>query len=63
MSNVNQQFPAPNDVVYSVATIHEALVPSTLPGVMQLTTGRLIRLEASSWKECLNEINEACAYG
>lgn len=63
MSTVNNQFPTPNDVFYSVATTHEALAPYSLPGVMKLATGRVIRLDASSWKDCFDEINEACAYG
>ncbi|KAG1049736.1 hypothetical protein G6F43_007948 [Rhizopus delemar] len=52
-----------NNTVYTLATIHEALIPSSLDGVMQLATGIIIKVDSAAWKECLAEINEACAYG
>ncbi|EIE75544.1 hypothetical protein G6F46_013273 [Rhizopus delemar] len=52
-----------NNTIYTLATIHEALTPSSLDGVMQLATGVIIKVDSAAWKECLAEINEACAYG
>jgi hypothetical protein len=63
MSAINNQSPANNSVIYSVTNVHETLVPSSLDGVMQLPTGSVIRVEAARWKNCLDEINEACSYG
>ncbi|EIE76800.1 hypothetical protein RO3G_01504 [Rhizopus delemar RA 99-880] len=51
-----------NNTIYTLATIHEALTPSSLDGVMQLATGVIIKVDSTAWKECLAEINEACAY-
>ncbi|KAG1562966.1 hypothetical protein G6F47_000554 [Rhizopus delemar] len=52
-----------NNTAYTLAIIHEALTPSSLGGVMQLATGIIIKVDSAAWKECLTEINEACAYG
>ncbi|KAG1057086.1 hypothetical protein G6F43_001059 [Rhizopus delemar] len=52
-----------NNTAYTLAIIHEALTPSSLDGVMQLAIGIIIKVDSAAWKECLTEINEACAYG
>ncbi|KAG1543115.1 hypothetical protein G6F47_011492 [Rhizopus delemar] len=50
-----------NNIIYTLATIHEALTPSYLDSVM--ATGVIIKVDSAVWKECLAGINEACAYG
>jgi hypothetical protein len=43
---------------YSLSEINEALVPSSIVGVMNFTS---IKVLASEWEEYLEEINKACA--
>ncbi|KAG1048415.1 hypothetical protein G6F43_009191 [Rhizopus delemar] len=52
-----------NNNIYTLATIHEALTPSSLEDVMQLAPCVIIKVDSGAWKECLTEINEACTYG
>ncbi|OBZ89016.1 hypothetical protein A0J61_02926 [Choanephora cucurbitarum] len=50
---------ANSDIIYTVETIHQALVPSEITGVFKLDCNNKIREE--DWKECLLELNKLWA--
>lgn len=47
-----------DEIIYNLATIHLAVIPS-LNGVMKLEDS--VKVKASEWKECFQEISELCA--
>ena len=48
-----------NEIIYSLENIHHALSPGTISGVYALTCS--IKVKASDWQDCLEEISELCA--